>query len=62
MESKNSDQESGMENICYFAETLVYMPLFYVQEITVNNKKKEGQSNQKGKNFNRPFHKRKIHK
>ena len=24
----NSDQESGMENICYFTETLVHMPLF----------------------------------
>ena len=55
----NSDQESGMESICYFAETPVHMSLFYVQEIRFNNKKRK--SNQKSKNFNRSFHKRKIH-
>ena len=36
----NSDQESGLENICNFAETPVHMSLFYVQEITFNNKKR----------------------
>ena len=36
----NSDQESGMENICYFAETPVHMSLCYVQEIIFNNKKR----------------------